>query len=182
MNGRDLAGRMVAALFFCCLMTLLSLSSARSAENCRPLVQEGREVADLSEAMDDIAHQFCFDACTGGSGEGRRPAVLVADFVAAGDFVPNVEGIFLTDLFRRSLNSDCCQEFIQAEFSRFFKASGRGIELLGQPGEGIPRGISPDALVGSYWCQGDRMTLLVKKINMRTGIVSQVVSREINLN
>lgn len=182
MSGRNLAVRMVAGLFFGCLLTLLSLSPARSAENCRPIVQEGREVVDLSEAMDDIAHQFCFDACTGSTAEGRRPAVLVADFVAAGDFVPNVEGTFLTDLFRRSLSSGCCQEFLQTEFSRFFKASDRGIELLGQPGEGIPQGISSDALVGSYWCRGDRMTLLVKKINMRTGIVSRVVSREMDLN
>lgn len=68
------------------------------------------------------------------------------------------------------------------EFSCFFKASDRGIELLGQPGEGIPRGISPDALAGSHWCRGDWMTLLVKKINMRTGIVSRVVSREMVLN
>jgi hypothetical protein len=154
---------------------------------------------DLKELFQGIAAELCTDncsrnpqkpvdgketdlACSSGAGQ-KRETVLVTDFADLQSFLPNQSGLLMGELMRGSLSNVCCTEIIQAEFAKYFKLSESGLVVLTRKVSEIKNDeyAHSDAVVGTYSYQNNnKVVIFARKLNMETGKISRMVTREIN--
>ncbi len=154
---------------------------------------------DLKDLFQGIAAELCTDSCTdcpqkpaGTKGsslacanmeELDRATVLVTDFADLQTFLPNQSGLLMGELMRGSLNNVCCKKIIQAEFAKFFKLSENGLVVLTRKVSEIKKDeySQSDAIVGTYsFLNNNKVVIFARKLNMETGSISRMVTREIN--
>lgn len=154
---------------------------------------------DLKALFQDIAAELCVDTCSDcvtKTADGKEPVsacpnrddinrltVLVTDFADLQTFVPNQSGLLMGELMRASLNKVCCYKIIQAEFAKFFKLSENGLVVLTRNVKEIKKDeySQSEAIVGTYnYLNNNKVVIFVRKINMATGKISKMVTREVN--
>lgn len=155
---------------------------------------------DLKALFQDIAAELCVDTCSDCASlspdckkagipacttrdETSRLTVLVTDFADLQTFVPNQSGLLMGELMRGSLNNVCCYKIIQAEFAKYFKLSENGLVVLTRRVSEIKKDeyFQSEAIVGTYsYLNNNKVVVFVRKINMETGKISRMVTREVN--
>lgn len=154
---------------------------------------------DLKALFQDIAAELCEDTCSDSvspvpDGKGTRPTcatrddinrltVLVTDFADLQTFIPNQSGLLMGELMRASLNKVCHYKIIQAEFAKYFKLSESGLVVLTRNVNEIKKDeyAQSEAIVGTYnYLNNNKVVIFARKINMATGKISRMVTREVN--
>jgi hypothetical protein len=154
---------------------------------------------DLKALFQDIAAELCGEtsyACLPQTEEGKgntqtctnseemNPvAVLVTDFADIQSFLPNQSGLLMGELMRGSLNKVCNYKIIQAEFAKYFKLSENGLVVLTRKVNEIKKDeySQSEAVVGTYsYLNNSKVVIFVRKINITTGKISRMVTREVN--
>ena len=154
---------------------------------------------ELKPVFSDIARDLCTETCSDCSEQVKegetirpkcangdmngRPTVLVTDFADIQSFLPNQSGLLMGELMRGSLNSRCCNRIVQAEFAQYFKLSENGLRVLTRNANEIKKDeySQSDVIVGTYsYLDSNKVLIFVRKINTGTGIISRMVTREIN--
>lgn len=141
--------------------------------------------ANLKGIFEEIAQEFCDKKRDGNCAtHGMSPAVLVADFVDIQSLEPKHAGILMAELMKSSLNNTCCNRIVQAEFSKFFRLSEKGLIALTRDPKEILKDEYPfsDCIVGTYNYSSDKLYIFVRRINIYTGEISKIVSREISFS
>ena len=157
------------------------------------------DATDLKALFQDIAAELCVDTCTdctplvstgkrtapvcASTNEAQRLTVLVTDFADLQTFIPNQPGILMGELMRASLNQVCCYKIIQAEFAKYFKLSENGLVVLTRNATEIKKDeySRSEAIVGTYsYLNNNKVIIFVRKINMETGKISKMVTREVS--
>jgi hypothetical protein len=192
------------SVFFYCAVLLMSwlpagcttFGSFSDSINNEPGYQNSPkqllEHTELKQVFDDIAAELCTDSCPGNTrdtaaatvecDEINRQTVLVTDFVDLQSFVPNLQGLLMGELMRGSLNNRCCYRIIQAEFSRFFKLSDKGLVVLSRNINELKNDDykQPECVVGTYSFLNNKLIIFARRINTVTGRISKMVTREID--
>lgn len=150
---------------------------------------------DLRELFQDIAGDLCSDGSADSSpADGKQPrrynrdtdnleTVLVTDFADIQTFQPSQSGLLMGELMRGSLNNVCRYRIVQAEFGRYFKLSENGLTLLTRKVNEIKKDeySQAEAVVGTYnYLNNNKVVIFVRKINMATGRISRMATKEIN--
>jgi hypothetical protein len=154
---------------------------------------------DLKALFQDIAAELCVDTCTDcptqtkdsktntqacqNQSEINSKTVLVTDFADLQSFQPNQSGLLMGELMRGSLNKVCCYKIIQAEFAKYFKLSENGLVVLTRKVAEIKKDdySNSDVIVGTYnYLNNNKILIFVRKINIETGKISKMVTREIS--
>lgn len=157
------------------------------------------DATDLKSLFQEMAQELCSEKCTevssqtqerGGTqqlcqgGDGEKPTtVLVTDFADIQSFQPNQSGLLMGELMRGALNKVCNYKIIQVEFAKFFKLSENGLVVLTRNIRDIKNDeySESEAVVGTYsFLNNSKVVLFVRKINITTGKISRMVTREIN--
>lgn len=157
------------------------------------------DATDLKALFQDIAAELCVDTCadcaartpdgkaailaSAPSEEANRLTVLVTDFADLQTFIPNQPGLLMGELMRASLNKTCCYKIIQAEFAKYFKLSESGLVVLTRNVNEIKKDeyFQSEAIVSTYnYLSNNKVVIFVRRINMATGKISRMVTREVN--
>jgi hypothetical protein len=173
-----LAGLIAACLSGCVLFDRTGCSSSLEA-----LTAHG----DLKDIFNGLAGELCEGAC-GPVAEGVKKecagrTVLVTDFVDVQSYTPKKAGAFLGELMRSSLSGACRYKIVQAEFSEYFKLTDQGLTALTRNPKEIKNAEFPysEAVVGTYQFNADKVYLFARRLNIHTGKISKMASREITL-
>ena len=192
---RMVIGLLLAGLMTGCVSTKPAFGVACSNKSLPVLLDS----TDLKELFQGIAAELCTDNCSGNiqkpvdgketdqacssGNELKRETILVTDFADLQSFIPNQSGLLMGELMRGSLNNVCCYKIIQAEFAKYFKLSENGLVVLTRKVSEIKNDeySHADAIVGTYSYQNNnKVVIFARKLNMETGKISRMVTREIN--
>ncbi len=154
---------------------------------------------DLIALFQDIAAEMCTDTCTDcvartpdgkvavktctDHADSNHQTVLVTDFADLQTFIPNQSGLLMGELMRAGLSKVCCYKIIQAEFGKYFKLSEKGLVVLTRNANEIKKDeySQAEAIVGTYsYLNNNKVVVFARKINMATGKISKMVTREVN--
>lgn len=111
-------------------------------------------------------------------------SVLVTDFVDIQTFAPASQGLLMGELMRGSLNSVCCTKITQVEFAKFFNLNEKGLIVLSRKVSEIKNDDydQTEAIVGTYSYLNNKIVLFARKINVVSGKISKMATREIDYN
>lgn len=159
------------------------------------------ESTDLKPLFNDIARELCTEPCvteggalsTDTSGKNLRCAptndkkdysVLITDFVDIQSFTPASQGLLMGELMRGSLSSICGTKITQVEFAKFFNLNEKGLVVLSRKVSEIKKDEydQTEAIVGTYSYLNNKIVIFARKINVVTGKISRMVTREIDYN
>ncbi len=154
------------------------------------------EATELKPLFNDMALELCSEQHVEGtvtaqqdnpfgylpSGEKNPYALLVTDFVDIQSFVPASQGLLMGELMRGSLSSVCGTKITQAEFAKFFNLNANGLVVLSRKASEIKKDEydQNEAVVGTYSYLNNKIVLFVRKINVVSGKISRMVTRELN--
>jgi len=157
------------------------------------------EATELKPLFNDMALELCSEAHSGDiaadandrknnpfgylpSGEKSPYSLLVTDFVDIQSFAPASQGLLMGELMRGSLSSVCGTKITQAEFAKFFNLNANGLVVLSRKVSEIKKDEydQNEAVVGTYSYLNNKIVLFVRRINVVTGKISKMVTRELN--
>lgn len=144
---------------------------------------------DLTDAFDRLARElYRATESDGEPAEDPDPletgqTVLVTDFVDLHNLRPEQGGRLMGELMRASLSRVSRCRIIQAEFAQYFRLSEQGLSLLTRDPKQIrtPSYSYPECIVGTYTLTPHRLILFAKRVNIHTGSVMRIASRELDL-
>lgn len=159
------------------------------------------ESTDLKPLFNEIASDLCTEPCVSGveassSGKSEKesrcfPAkdkneysVLITDFVDIQSFTPASQGLLMGELMRGSLSSVCSTKITQVEFAKFFNLNEKGLVVLSRKVSEIKKDEydQTEAVVGTYSYLTNKIIIFARKINVVTGKISRMVTREVDYN
>lgn len=158
------------------------------------------ESTDLKPLFNEIASDLCAAPCVSGaeavsSGKSEKesrcsPAkendysVLITDFVDIQSFTPASQGLLMGELMRGSLSSVCSTKITQVEFAKFFNLNEKGLVVLSRKVSEIKKDEydQTEAVVGTYSYLTNKIVIFARKINVVTGKISRMVTREVDYN
>lgn len=199
-RGMTLKPVIAGLLLLCCISGCVATKAGdTSGRGCYQNLNQLLEHTELKKIFADIAIEMCKERCdgcaeplktgcgSGGTAESPAPesppqTVLVTDFVDLQSFIPHQQGLLMGELMRGSLNSQCCYRIVQAEFSRFFTLSEKGLVVLSRKAADIKNDTysQPECIVGTYSFMNNKLIIFVRRINTVTGKISKIVMREID--
>jgi hypothetical protein len=151
------------------------------------------EQIEFKEIFQDIAREFCPGFCSGcsslenycGSGAAQNKAsrsVLVADFVDLQNLQSNQTGALMGELMRGSLNRACNYSIVQAEFSKYFKLSDKGLVVLSRDASDLKMDTDTqsESIVGTYSIMNNKLLIFARRINTGSGLISKMVIKEVD--
>lgn len=158
------------------------------------------ESTELKPLFNDLALELCSDTpkpaaaqnspekipenkCSA-AGTKSDYSVLVTDFVDIQTFAPASQGLLMGELMRGSLNSVCCTKITQVEFAKFFNLNEKGLIVLSRKVSEIKSDDydQTEAIVGTYSYLNNKIVLFARKINVVSGKISKMATREIDYN
>lgn len=151
--------------------------------SCSANFQQITSNAQFKAIFSDIASELCIDSCRQGvSPKCNDYTLLVTDFVDIHSYTPGKAGILLGELMRGSINTVCGHKIMQAEFSRHFKLSDKGLVALTRNPDEIKSTEFPysESIVGTYTYSDNKLFFFVRRINVYTGKISKFATREIS--
>lgn len=159
------------------------------------------ESTELKPLFNDIARELCSEPCRNEDGtvstksseiSARCPApkeksnysVLITDFVDIQSFSPASQGLLMGEFMRGSLSSVCSTKITQVEFAKFFNLNEKGLVVLSRKVSEIKKDEydQTEAIVGTYSYLNNKIVIFVRKINVVTGKISRMVTREVDYN
>lgn len=159
------------------------------------------ESTNLKPLFNDIARELCTEPCSaesgslGASAAEKTPgcskpndknsySVLVTDFVDIQSFTPATQGLLMGELMRGSLSSICSTKITQVEFAKFFNLNEKGLVVLSRKVSEIKKDDydQTEAIVGTYSYLNNKIVIFARKINVVTGKISRMVTREVDYN
>lgn len=140
-----------------------------------PCVTEG---APLSADKSDKSSR-CFAA-----NDKNNYSVLITDFVDIQSFTPASQGLLMGELMRGSLSSVCSTKITQVEFAKFFNLNEKGLVVLSRKVSEIKKDEydQTEAIVGTYSYLNNKIVIFARKINVVSGKISRMVTREVDYN
>jgi len=159
------------------------------------------ESTDLKPLFNDIAREFCAEPCSADStvpsvksseknfncstaNDKNSYSVLVTDFVDIQSFTPASQGLLMGELMRGSLSSVCSTKITQVEFAKFFNLNEKGLVVLSRKVSEIKKDEydQTEAIVGTYSYLNNKIVIFARKINVVSGKISRMVTREVDYN
>ena len=159
------------------------------------------ESTDLKPLFNDIARELCAEPCVsdgepasqGTSANSARCSatiaknnysILITDFVDIQSFTPASQGLLMGELMRGSLSSICSTKITQVEFAKFFNLNEKGLVVLSRKVSEIKQDEydQTEAIVGTYSYLSNKIVLFARKINVVSGKISRMVTRELDYN
>jgi len=158
------------------------------------------ESTNLKPLFNDISRELCSDKCTaeGVSTSADNPnadscsvandknsySILITDFVDIQTFTPASQGLLMGELMRGSLSSICSTKITQVEFAKFFNLNEKGLVVLSRKVSEIKKDDydQTEAIVGTYSYLNNKIVIFARKINVITGKISRMVTREVDYN
>ena len=158
------------------------------------------EATDLKPLFNDIARELCTEPCPpeGGSSPSDKAdksrcsaesdknnySILITDFVDIQTFTPASQGLLMGELMRGSLSSICSTKITQVEFAKFFNLNEKGLVVLSRKVSEIKNDEydQTEAIVGTYSYLNNKIVIFARKINVITGKISRMVTREVDYN
>jgi hypothetical protein len=88
------------------------------------------------------------------------------------------------ELMRGSLSSICSTKITQVEFAKFFNLNEKGLVVLSRKVSEIKKDEydQTEAIVGTYSYLNNKIVIFARKINVVTGKISRMVTREVDYN
>jgi len=183
------------ALFFtgCAYQNTAKRYSTCSGKSFNQLL----ESTDLKPLFNDIARELCSEQSVteGGTASEKRPkhpaasdagsySILITDFVDIQSFTPASQGLLMGELMRGSLSSVCSTKITQVEFAKFFNLNEKGLVVLSRKVSEIKKDEydQTEAIVGTYSYLNNKIVIFVRKINVVSGKISRMVTREVDYN
>jgi hypothetical protein len=189
-------------------LTVISLSSCvRVYDNDRynhQTIDDRLDRVELKTLFDSISLDFCKSSCSvcetpctqftenhkplpEGTVTGaayKQETVIVTDFVDLQTFEPKHAGLLMAELMRGSLHNVCCNRILQGEFSKYFKLTDKGLVVLTRSSNDIKKNeySDRDVVVGTYEYNRNKLMIFVKKINISTGKIERMVTRELDFD
>jgi hypothetical protein len=175
-------------------------SSARYSSCYGKTFNQLLESTDLKPLFNDIARELCDEPCSSDGAASSQdkndqssrctPAprqsysILITDFVDIQSFSPASQGLLMGELMRGSLSSVCSTKITQVEFAKFFNLNEKGLVVLSRKVSEIKKDEydQTEAIVGTYSYLNNKIVLFARKINVVTGKISRMVTREIDYN
>ena len=173
------------ALGLSCLALAGCASSSLPLSKCQASSREILPRIDARKVIDELVVGICpsaFDSLsTPREGEGKD-AVVVPDFVDVHTLQPDRMGVALGDLFRASIFNICRVPIRQAELSRNFKLNPGGLTALTRnPAEVREKAFPASvAMIGTYNLDGNKLTLIARRVDVETATFMAVVSKEVS--
>ena len=160
------------------------------------------ESTNLKPLFNDIARELCTGPCIAEDGtlskdksgnnlgcintanEKSPYSMLVTDFVDIQSFTPASQGLLMGEFMRGSLSSVCSTKITQVEFAKFFNLNEKGLVVLSRKVSEIKKDDydQNEAIVGTYSYLNNKIAIFARKINIVTGKISRMVTREIDYN
>ena len=159
------------------------------------------ESTDLKPLFNNIARELCtqppgtqsVDVSTDPVAKSVRGAtdndkkeysILITDFVDIQSFTPASQGLLMGELMRGSLSSVCGTKITQVEFAKFFNLNEKGLVVLSRKVSEIKKDEydQTEAIVGTYSYLNNKIVIFARKINVVTGKISRMVTRELDYN
>jgi len=155
------------------------------------------ESTELKPLFNDIARELCTEPCVTEAGtapenipkcstanDGNDYSILVTDFVDIQSFTPASQGLLMGELMRGSLSSVCSTKITQVEFAKFFNLNEKGLVVLSRKVSEIKKDDydQTEAIVGTYSYLNNKIVIFARKINVVSGKISRMVTREIDYN
>ncbi|MHB8121547.1 MAG: FlgO family outer membrane protein [Desulfuromonadaceae bacterium] len=155
------------------------------------------ESTELKPLFNDIARELCAEPCVSedGTPTGTRAtcssgndstdySILVTDFVDIQSFTPAPQGLLMGELMRGSLSSVCSTKITQVEFAKFFNLNEKGLVVLSRKVSEIKKDEydQTEAIVGTYSYLNNKIVIFARKINVLSGKISRMVTREVDYN
>jgi mRNA-degrading endonuclease HigB of HigAB toxin-antitoxin module len=189
----------VASIFLALVLTgCASQNTAKRYNTCSgKTFNQLLESTDLKPLFNDIARELCTEPCAteGGTTSEERPkcsaandknsySVLITDFVDIQSFTPASQGLLMGELMRGSLSSVCSTKITQVEFAKFFNLNAKGLVVLSRNVSEIKKDEydQPEAIVGTYSYLNNKIVIFARKINVVSGKISRMVTREVDYN
>lgn len=184
----------IAALFLtgCATQSTVKRRSSCSGKSFNQLL----ESTDLKPLFNEIARELCTETSASGGGTTSEKSangsaandtdysVLITDFVDIQSFTPASQGLLMGELMRGSLSSVCSTKITQVEFAKFFSLNEKGLVVLSRKVSEIKKDEynQTEAIVGTYSYLNNKIVIFARKINVVTGKISRMVTREIDYN
>jgi hypothetical protein len=159
------------------------------------------ESTDLKPLFNDIARELCSEPCVTENGsplpmgkfdqnsgcagmKENNYSILITDFVDIQSFTPATQGLLMGELMRSSLSSVCSKKITQVEFAKFFNLNEKGLVVLSRKVSEIKNDEydQTEAIVGTYSYLSNKIVIFARRINVVTGKISRMVTREIDYN
>lgn len=158
------------------------------------------ESTDLKPLFNDIARELCTEPCTiagdilpsdpsappkcSTPNDKSNYSILITDFVDIQSFTPASQGLLMGELMRGSLSSVCGTKITQVEFAKFFNLNEKGLVVLSRKVSEIKKDEydQTEAIVGTYSYLNNKVVVFARKINVVTGKISRMVTRELDYN
>ncbi len=192
----------IAAVFFAVAVTGCAVQSTavRYSTCYGKTFNQLLESTDLKPLFNDIARELCTEHCTpeGGSSSADKfdnsrcsavndrnsYSILITDFVDIQTFTPASQGLLMGELMRGSLSSICSTKITQVEFAKFFNLNEKGLVVLSRKVSEIKKDEydQTEAIVGTYSYLNNKIVIFARKINVVTGKISRMVTREVDYN
>ncbi|HSW62723.1 MAG TPA: FlgO family outer membrane protein [Dissulfurispiraceae bacterium] len=153
--------------------------------DCTPTLEEILSRVDMKPVFRGMAADLCGEPCnpTGSPNVTvcPSPTFLVTDFVDIHSLQPKKHGIVMGELMRSSLNLACKAKIVQAEFSESFTLSDKGLVAMSRDPKQIRHPEYPysEYIVGTFSYSGNKLFLFVRKVDVATGRITRMASREI---
>ncbi len=177
------------AMLFLGLLLALSGCFTRymGSADCATSLDEILARVDMKQAFQGMAADLCGEPCTlPGSPNAAvcpSPTFMVTDFVDIHSLQPKKHGIVMGELMRSALNHTCRARIVQAEFAENFTLSDKGLVALSRDPKKIRHPDYPysDYLVGTFSYSGNKLFLFARKVDVSSGRVTKMTSREITV-
>jgi len=159
---------------------------------CRTAPENLLAATDMKTIFDTMASELCADPSANPSGYSSPPqsacavsahrTVLVTDFVDIRNLAPNQHGLLMGELMRSSLNNRCCLRIVQVEFAKYFRLGENGLVALTRDINEIKKDDygETECVVGTYSFLEGKLLLFARRINIVSGRITRMVTREIS--
>ena len=180
--------RSIAVLLLGLLLVLSGcFTRYMGSADCATSLDEILSRVDMKQVFQGMAADLCGESCkrTGSQKVAAcsSPTLLITDFVDIHSLQPKKHGIVMGELMRSSLNHACNAKIVQAEFSENFTLSDKGLVAMSRDPKQARHADYPysDYIVGTFSYSGNKLFLFVRKVDVTTGRVTKMASREITV-
>lgn len=151
--------------------------SVTQIDSCQLLLSPKEKVnkANLDSIFKEIAKELCLPS---------DQIVIIPDFLEIQNLKTDHIGLLLGEVMRSNYSQICKGKIIQVEFPKYFKISKEGvISLTRNPQElKTTEHSANNAIIGTYSYTDDVLRVFVRKIDMETGHILKMTSKELPLD
>jgi len=151
-------------------------------EDCRITREEAIARIDMRKLLSEVSKEVCLATPDGveiGPGSNKL-AYVVPDVLDIQNYVPGALGISMGELLRASIFNICSVPVRQVELSSAIKFDPNGLVILSRDLNLVKQNAFPaeHAVIGTYHLQRNKLTVVVRRLSLETGLITSIGSRE----